>query len=327
MDIRKLYISRNLQWATLVLLISAIVATACSKEKESSNRGFNSFVVQDIEYAANTDTSGNLQHLALDLYIPAKTDSNENFPLVVMIHGGSYWSGNKEWVNSSCEILQNSGFIVGNINYRLGWRVNGNCIGETHTLEEAAYRGMQDANAALRFLVANSVKYGIDTNWVFLAGESAGAAIALNSSFTTSCESDFYSPDLIQKLGGLHNAGNTFTGKYGIKGICNKWGAISDSNLIKAGNQIPVISFHGTNDELVPYDKGYMLNCTSAPAYGSLCIYRRLKATGGISVIYIKNGGVHQPDEFSPEFTMSRVATFFHNIMQNKATSEIYFEQ
>jgi predicted esterase len=118
---------------------------------------------------------------------------------------------------------------------------------------------MQDANAALRFLVAHADEYGIDTNWIFVAGESAGAAIALNSSYFQENRIHSISPLLAQKLGGLHNSGNHYTETYSVKGICNKWGAITDTNLISDNFNIPVISFHGSNDPLIPVEHGYLL--------------------------------------------------------------------
>ncbi len=315
---------------TLLSSVAAAVVfllAACGTDDESpALLTANHKVLYNVGYAVNNDTAGQPQQLLLDIYLPDKRTSVQKFPLLMFIHGGSYLSGNKESVSASCKILADSGFIVASIMYRLGWRNNENCNETAVSLKEAAYRGMQDANAALRFLSAQAQVYDIDTNWIFIAGESAGAAIALNSSYTTDQYVKMREPGLFEKLGGLHNAGNFYPSTYTVKGICNKWGAISDSTLITAVNAIPVISFHGMYDATVPVDKGYFLGCMAVPAYGALCIHRRILAANETSVVYLKQNGMHQPEEFSPEFTMRKTSEFFHSIMEGKGVSETFVD-
>jgi predicted esterase len=311
-----------------MLIPSSLICIAgCSKHEDHVPFvPVEAYSLHDVEYGMNTDTSGLLQHLILDLYSPPKTMAGQKFPLVLMIHGGSYQIGNKEWPAISFQILNDSGFIAVSIDYRLGWRWSGGCYGDTCTLEEAQYRGMQDANAALRYLVAHADEYSIDPKWIFVEGESAGAAIALNSSYNTDADMQLHHPALVQKLGSLHHSGNHLKDTYKISGICNKWGSLSDSNLITAATAIPRISFHGTNDQYVPVDKGYFLGCPRVPAYGSLCLYRRLLAVNSPAVLHLKQGGMHQLEDYTAEFTMSRTALFFHQVMAGTAASVVYVE-
>jgi len=323
-----LMISRkNIEKPVLLLLLVPYLLTGitgCSKSEELVFYPKKEhYVERNIEYGINADTSSNIQHLLLDIYYPSSADDTLKYPLVLMIHGGSYLNGTKEWVAPSCEILADSGFIVANIDYRQGWR---SCSGGEFTLEEAFYKGMQDANAALRFLISNASSYRIDTNWVFIAGESAGAAIALNCSFINEEVSEKVYPLLAQKLGGLHNSGNEIKQTYTIKGICTKWGSISDTTLPARSKEIPVIGFHGTEDSLVPADRGYFLGCTKLPAFGTLCIYRVLLSNNITCVAHLKTGADHLPDDYTPEFTMSKTAVFFHQIMENRAKSALFIE-
>jgi predicted peptidase len=308
------------------LLVVISISSGCSKD-ETSKPETNSkrYVLRDIEYAVNTDTAGISQHLTLDIFFTPKADTSQKFPLVLMIHGGSFQIGDKDWVSESCNLLAEAGFITATINYRLGWR-DKSCNGALNTLAEANYRGMQDANAALRFLVAHAEEYGIDTNWIFVAGESAGATTALNSSYIPENRIHSISPLLAQKLGGLHNSGNKYNKTYSLKGICNKWGAIMDTNLISGNFNIPVISFHGSNDRLVPVENGYLLECSSFPVSGSACIHRQTIASEGISILYLSQNGMHQPKEYTPEFTMNKTAEFFQRIMTGTAESAVYSE-
>jgi len=280
-------------------------------------------IVSNVEYAVSTDTTGQPESLMLDIYTPKKTSLHQIFPVVLFIHGGGYQIGDKDWVKDCCKILADSGFVVANMNYRLGWRETVGCAGDTNTIEQAQYRGVQDANAALHFLKLNSSKYNIDPEWIFIGGESAGAAIALNCSYMTDIYVALKYPELVARLGKLQNPGYELSNKYKIKGICNKWGCISDSNLINQYNATPTISFHGTYDNLVPVDKGYFLDCHRVPAFGSACINRQLQVLDCPSILHLEQGGGHPPKKFTPEITMPKTAAFFHDIMEGNAKSSV----
>jgi len=284
------------------------------------------YVEKDIPFAVADDTSGNPVQLLLDLYFPAKLTARQKFPLVVMMHPGSYLLFNKDGMAEYSQILADSGFIVASINYRLGWRENGGCDGLVNTLEEAEYRGIQDANAALRFLVAHAQQYAIDPDWIFSSGVSAGGAIALNSGFASDTAMIRLKPEIYLKLGGLNNIGNYYLNNVRVSGICSISGAISDSNFIQTSNAIPTICFHGTNDELVPFNTGYFLGCYKVPAFGSLCVYRRLVASHSNCVLYQKTDGPHLPWEYRAEICMPATAVFFHKVMTGNVQSAIYAE-
>ena len=164
------------------------------------------------------------------------------------------------------------------------------------------------------------------TSWIFLAGESAGSVMAINSSYIADASADIIYPGLRTKMGGLHNAGNNVINFYTIKGICNNSGAISDSALISASTAIPTLSFHGTDDPYVPFDKGVLLGCYKSPVYGSICIYRQLLASGSHCVLHIKAGGAHMPPEYSPDATMSLAVVFFRQIMNGTVQSAVFLD-
>jgi predicted esterase len=304
------------------LLFSGLFLLGCSADIDDTEVILiEKTVVSNVEYAVSTDTTGQPESLLLDIYLPQKTSLNQIFPVVLFIHGGGYQIGDKDWVKDCSKILADSGFVVANMNYRMGWRETVGCAGDTNTLEQAQYRGVQDANAALRFLKLNASKYNIDLEWIFIGGESAGAAIALNSSYMTDSDMELKHPDLVERLGKLQNPGYELSNSYKIKGICNKWGCISDSNLITQYHAIPTISFHGTYDNLVPVDNGYFLDCHKVPAFGSVCINRQLQALNCPTVLMLEQGGGHPPKKFGPEISMPKTAAFFHGIMTGKAKS------
>lgn len=318
----------------LLILIVTILFTNCTKNigpifknaistepaRELTN-------LTNIQYGSNRDTSGSTVSLTLDLYFPPGSKSNGRYPLVLMIHGGSYLNGDKTDLTDYCNILADSGFAVASINYRLGWRVgDGQCTGDTISLLQAGYRALQDANAALRYLVNNEDLYAIDEHWIFVGGNSAGSSVALNTSYIPDNIAMITTPDNYKLLGPVNSADNNLTNTFKIKGICNMWGALSDSNLITASRAIPTISFQGTDDNIVPYDIGYNNSCTnSLKLFGSACIQRRLEFYNTPAISNFVIGGGHGPAVYTPEFLMSNTACFFNRLIRGTpVSSEIY---
>jgi len=111
-------------------------------------------VVRDINYANDDD-----QEQTLDIYI--QRDS-ENLGTIINVHGGSWVYGNKEIYSFYSALLSQYGFAVVNINYRLAPK---------HTIDSQ----LEDVNSALNFIEANGSEYNLNTENVFLVGDSAGA--------------------------------------------------------------------------------------------------------------------------------------------------------
>jgi poly(3-hydroxybutyrate) depolymerase len=307
--------------------------TGCKKTSPNNHEGNIDTVAHDladttnIQYGVNTDTSGHLVALKMDLYFPAGANSANKYPVVMMMHGGSYLNGDKADETSYCNILADSGFIVASINYRLGWRAGtGNCNGDTASELTAGYRALQDANAALRYLVYYAKQYGIDTAWIFTGGESAGSSLALNTSYISNFTASFFAQSDYQTLGPINTADNSLTNTFTLKGICNMWGALPDSNLINAFNALPTISFHGTDDNVVPYDIGHDNSCPNyVMLYGSACIQRRLEFYNTPAIANFVIGGGHGPAVYTPQFLMGNTACFFHRVIgKTHITSAVY---
>jgi acetyl esterase/lipase len=96
----------------------------------------------------------------LDLYLP-EDDGTKVFPIVVLIHGGGFFSGDSGEEADRAQFLTGHGFAVASLNYRLSG--------------EAAFpAGVQDVKAAIRFIRANAPSWGIDQHKMAVWGESAG---------------------------------------------------------------------------------------------------------------------------------------------------------
>lgn len=94
----------------------------------------------------------------LDIYYPKKS---ENYPTIIWFHGGGLTGGNKFIPNE----LKNKGVGIVSVNYRLYPKVK-------------APKYIEDAAAAVAWVVKNINNYGGDSSLVFISGHSAGGYLA-----------------------------------------------------------------------------------------------------------------------------------------------------
>lgn len=279
--------------------------------------------LMNIAYGKEKTWKNTDQTLTMDIFFPQQ-EAGKKYPLVMLMHGGTFLTGGKEAMKGHCKILADSGFIAVAINYRKGWDRGKNplqCDADIDSFKDAVYRATQDANTALRFLVTKQNDYAIDTAWIFVGGSSAGGVIALNLAYLDQKNADRLLPQVSKNLGKLNPATNPLAPKIGIKGICSMWGAVADSSLITKQNAVPAIFYHGKSDITVPYDVGrFGTICKDYPeTYGSACVYRQTLAAGKPAILNISETGAHGPKEFYSKVVMSNTACFFKQIMQRTA--------
>lgn len=316
---------------TLICLMVTVAVAWKSTKRVRINKTQQDTSELNIIYGSNINAEGKQQKLGLDIYYPPNAAAGKKYPLVMMIHGGTFLSGRKENMTALCKQLADSGFVAVTINYRLGWNVYsalGGCEKvDVNSLTLASYRAVQDTHAAMRFLAANATKYRIDTKWPFIGGASAGGVIALDIAYLTQKFAAEKLAYAVTTLGKLDTASNTYTSSFKVKGVCNMWGALPDSTLITKANALPTIFYHGTADKTVPYNRGfYIPNCSRVPElFGSACLYRQTVAAGKPAIFNTSVGGKHGPTEFTAKVIASNTACFFHQVMRGKATSGSYY--
>lgn len=111
----------------------------------------------DISYGP--DNKWNL----LDIYHKKEVTAPQ--PVIVNIHGGGWVYGTKEVYQFYCMNLAQRGFTVVNFNYRLAPEVN--------------YPAqLEDINAVMTFIKEHGAEYYLDTENVFVVGDSAGGQLA-----------------------------------------------------------------------------------------------------------------------------------------------------
>jgi acetyl esterase/lipase len=266
-----------------------------------------------------------LQGLRLDLYQPLG-DTLQDRPLLLLLHGGAFIIGDKatSTMRELAYDFARKGYVVASINYRMGFNP-----ASKSSLERSAYRAVQDARAALRFLSYNARTYHIDPDCIFLGGSSAGAITALNAAFMKDDErpesagGNFW--QLQKDLGGLDESTNDIKSSYTIRAVANLWGAVNDTNLIEKDERIPVLSFHGDADKIVPFGYNYPFTDLDTAwtsnivgkLYGSLYINRRLIDLGIHSELVIFPGSGHEPQYEGNKYTIimdtitKRVSDFY----------------
>ncbi|MBN1340812.1 MAG: alpha/beta hydrolase [Bacteroidales bacterium] len=195
--------------------------------------------------------------LYLDFYRPW-SDTLSKRPVILMLHGGAFLAGDRKTptILRLSDYLCRLGYTVASADYRLGFNP---LVRES--MERCSYRAVQDARAALRYLVRYAPDFGIDTSAIFIAGTSAGSITALYTAYLEDHENFpsvagkgiFYWSD----MGCLDCSGNELESKYRIRGVINMWGAMHDTAIMDAREKIPLISFHGTGDNIVPYGYDY----------------------------------------------------------------------
>lgn len=236
--------------------------------------------------------------LKMDIYLPEH--QAERRPLVVFVHGGAFYFGDKgaETMTTWCKNFAQKGYVTASVNYRLGFRLSKSSI------QQCGYGAIQDLHAALRFLIENAGEYGIDTNKIFLAGTSAGSITALGVAFmTNSTRPEFVTEGkLDKKMGNIESASNDLKHRVHIAGIANMWGAVYDLDELN-GHNVPVISFHGTQDNIVPFDQGYPFSDVKGKLgekmfdemYGSKAMKQRLDSLHVRNEFYPLDGVGHAP--------------------------------
>ena len=222
--------------------------------------------ISDIEYITRGDIS-----LYIQLLLPS--DRTENTPIIIYVPGSAFhWQNVKNSI-PSISLLVNRGFAVALVQYR-GSEVS------------AFPAQMLDTKAAVRFIKINAHKYGLNPDNIYLMGDSSGGHTVLMAGLTVDVEKfeeeiysevssnvkgiiDLYGPTDITKMNDELSSQNHIEPDspegclIGGLNVLEHPELTNDTivmNYIDSAREIPpILIFHGTNDELVPFGQSCML--------------------------------------------------------------------
>ena len=203
--------------------------------------------------------------LEMDIYTP-EGDGNGKRPLLLMMHGGSFFVGHKDEPGQAgwCRYFASLGYVAVSIDYRLGYHAR------KSEFREAEYRALEDADAALDYLLKRE-DLRIDPDCIFVAGTSAGAITALNLAFR------LYGSQPMERVKPLRDK------DFRIRAVANLWGAVHDLSVLENAS-VAILSFQSERDPMVPYDYGYPMGRTGRliadPMYGTHAIYEKAVSIG-----------------------------------------------
>ncbi len=224
-------------------------------------------ILRDLEYVPEGH-----ERNKLDLYLPKKTDKKEQttdrLPLIIWVHGGAWWAGNK----NNCPALRflRKGYAVASINYRLS----------QHAIFPAQ---IEDCKAAVRWLRANSNQYGLDPNRIGVWGSSAGGHLVallgttgnvkefdkgrdLSVSSRVQAVCDYFGPTDFTKISNFpssikHDADDSPESKLIGGPVQQNKDACQRANPITyiTKDDPPFLIVHGDQDHTVPHNQSQLL--------------------------------------------------------------------
>jgi poly(3-hydroxybutyrate) depolymerase len=107
-----------------------------------------------------------------------------------------------------------------------------------------------------RYIANQSKELKVHPKKFFIGGISAGAITALNATFLDQGEPILGRGEKFDRMYGcLDCVGESSFTDYKILGVINIAGGVYDLSILD-NNKVPVISFHGDADNIVPHDKG-----------------------------------------------------------------------
>ncbi|HRP38957.1 MAG TPA: alpha/beta hydrolase fold domain-containing protein [Chitinophagales bacterium] len=207
----------------------------------------------------------------MDIFFP-KNDTSSRRPLLLLAHGGGFTAGDKASdasVNYFKKAFARRGYVTASIDYRLAQLTD--LVDSTKMLREVIW-AISDAKAAMRYFskdAATTNTYKIDTNFMFIGGNSAGAILSVHYAYIDDLNVlPSYVRDTMLANGGLEgNSGNPgYTSK--VQAVVSLAGGINQTSWI-APTGVPIFMAHGDADRTVPY---YHNQVYRLPPYNSFTL-------------------------------------------------------
>lgn len=262
---------------------------------------------RDIDYAPIL--GGKLQ---MDV---ARPKAGGPHPAIVMIHGGGFRAGSRASYLPLALRLAERGYVAATVSYRLAPKFQ-------------FPAPVHDVKAAVRFLRAHAGRFALDPERIGAMGGSAGGHLALFLGLTggvAAMEGEGPHPDQSSRVSCVVN----YYGPSDFTRIYDKGGDAADvlpqflggdskhamAAHIRASplqwvspDDVPVLTIHGTNDALVPYEQGVWLT-------------ERLLAAGVAAELATLSGAGHGFRGADAEEAERRTVAFFDRYLKKPTPS------
>lgn len=187
--------------------------------------------------------------LRLDVYHAAAGSVTEvegvRKPAILFVFGGGFITGarDEEYHRRYYAQLTAAGYDVVAIDYRLGLRgVHKMGVAQAGKLQRAIHMGEEDLLSATAWLLEHEQETGINARNIVLCGSSAGAIICLQTAW---------------EMSNRTHRTRMLPDDYAYRGVMSFSGAVFSSagKLRFREPPCPTLLFHGTADQIVPYDQ------------------------------------------------------------------------
>jgi acetyl esterase/lipase len=251
----------------------------------------------NIQYANNTES-----RQCMDIYLPLDADAGP-FPVILNIHGGGWWAGDKGALSGEAHLVDN-GFVLVRLNYRYS--------------TQAPYPAqLEDLHTIVRWLHANKTELNLDMDRLFCIGHSAGGHLASILAMTAdqtpdisirACVNQAGGTDLVYAVERRRETGvitddkpNTIETMLGCKVSENPEKAVQASPIAYVRPDAPPhLLIYGEKDTVVPAEQGRRF-------------HEAMQKVGGRSEIHILAGADHVHPSFWQTENFERILRFYRS--------------
>lgn len=253
--------------------------------------------------------------LYMDIYEPDASkvvcEDGKQRPTIIHVFGGGFKEGSRAetWLRPWFREMNARGYRMITIDYRLGLK---GVRGVTQTefaglLDNAIRMAVTDLFSATEYLVKNGKSMGIDPDNLVVTGSSAGA-ITVQQAEWVLCN---------RTAGGLCDYAHVVDGLpegFNYKGVMAFAGAVMVNGALGyAAEPCPVMMFHGSEDELVPYD---IVRAGTLAFCGPCQIQKALESAGGTCRFYRFPWINHAVAGYMPQTVGKQVDFIENNVMR-----------
>jgi len=293
----------------LLLIFTLFAGTTFAQDNGCNNQRYINEIFTDVtvteavKFGENYTFGGDFQELYMDIYEPTG-DTRTDRPAIVFAFGGAYIQGERQQVSAFCEEFARKGFVAVAIDYRI-YAIDVVNLPDSLGMLDIITKSIGDMKASVRALrksADDGNPYGIDPDFVFAGGLSAGAITAMHSA-QLGADDDANLPDYVTEAinnnggweGDTDDPANSAMGYSSeIQGVVSYLGALHRRAWIDS-DDVPFISIHGDVDDVVPYghDAVTLFGVNLGTLEGSSVLHIQADEVGVINQFISVSGGGH----------------------------------